>query len=299
MICNICPRKCNIDRSSHKGFCSEYERISIARAALHFYEEPSISGKEGSGAVFFSGCNLKCVFCQNSDISTGRIGKEVSVERLSDIFIELMEQGANNINLVTPSHYIYPIKEALIIAKNKGLDIPVVYNTSAYELPETLAVLEGLVDIYLPDFKYMDNTLAKNYSGVTDYSYHAKRAIAEMFRQTGPNVFDERGMMKKGIIVRHLLLPLGVKNAKQVVSYIHETYGDDVYLSIMNQYTPVGSDSLKKAGEKYPELLRKVTKREYDRLLDYVFSLNIVNAYFQEGETAEESFIPAFDYTGV
>ncbi len=299
MICNICPRKCNIDRRSHKGFCSEYEYITIARAALHFYEEPCISGMEGSGAVFFCGCNLKCVFCQNADISTGRSGKEVSVERLSDIFLELRDQGANNINLVTPSHFVYPIKEALILAKNKGLDIPIVYNTSAYELPETLSVLDGLVDIYLPDFKYMDDTLAKNYSGVADYSFHAKRAIAEMFRQTGPNEFDERGMMKKGIIVRHLLLPLGVKNAKQVVSYIHETYGDDVYLSIMNQYTPVNSDSLKKAGEKYPELLRKVTKREYDRLLDYVFSLNIVNAYFQEGKTAEESFIPAFDYTGI
>ena len=298
--CSLCPRKCNIDRTVHKGFCGETDRVRLARAALHFFEEPSISGTVGSGAVFFSGCNLKCVFCQNINISRGNTGKEVSIERLSDIFIELQEQNAANINLVTPSHYVLQIKQALLSAKEKGLRIPVVYKSSAYELPETLALLEGLVDIYLPDLKYSDDSMAVKYSDAPGYSDHAKKAIAEMFRQTGPNRFDENGMMTKGVIVRHLLMPLGVNNAKAAVSYLYETYGDDIYISLMNQYTPMeDSEILKTAGEKYPELMRKVTKREYERLLDYVLSLGIKNAYFQEGKTASESFIPDFDLTGV
>ena len=271
----------------------------LARAALHFYEEPSISGKEGSGAVFFSGCNLKCVFCQNEKISRGLIGKEVSVEKLADIFLSLESQGANNINLVTPSHFIPQIKEALILAKEKGLSVPIVYNSSAYELPETLKMLEGLVDVYLPDFKYFDEDMALNYSKAANYPEVAKAAIAEMYRQVGEPLFDSRKIMKKGVIVRHLLLPGGVKNAKNVVSYLHETFGDSIYISLMNQYTPLDTASLKEAGEQYPALLRKVTKREYERLLDYVLSLDIKNAYFQEGDTALESFIPEFDYTGV
>ncbi|MBO4775814.1 MAG: radical SAM protein [Lachnospiraceae bacterium] len=298
-ICDLCPRQCNTDRSLRPGFCNESEKIMLARAALHFFEEPSISGTEGSGAVFFCGCNLKCVFCQNEKISRGLIGKEVSVEELADIFLNLESQGANNINLVTPSHYVYQIKDALIRAKEKGLSIPIVYNSSAYELPETLRLLEGLIDIYLPDFKYMDEELAVNYSNAPGYPEIAKKAIEEMVRQVGAPVFDERGMMKKGVIVRHLLLPAGVKNAKSVVSYLNETYHDSIYISLMNQYTPMDTPSLKKAGEKYPDLLRKVTKREYERLLDFVLSLNIENAYFQEGDTASESFIPDFDYTGL
>ena len=297
--CTLCPRKCNIDRSVKKGFCGVGKKVMLARAALHFYEEPSISGTAGSGAVFFCGCNLKCVFCQNEKISRGLIGKEVSIERLSDIFLELQSQGANNINLVTPSHYVMEIKEALILSREKGLNIPIVYNTSAYENVDTLRMLDGLIDIYLPDLKYMDDSLAVKYSGAPDYSGIAKDAIAEMYRQVGANEFDENGLMKKGVIVRHLLLPLGVNNAKEVVSYLYETYGDSIYISLMNQYTPMESETLKKAGEKYPELLRKVTKREYERLLDFVLSLNIKNAYFQEGETASESFIPDFDYTGI
>ena len=297
--CTLCPRKCNIDRSVKKGFCSVGKKVMLARAALHFYEEPSISGTAGSGAVFFCGCNLKCVFCQNEKISRGLIGKEVSIERLSDIFLELQSQGANNINLVTPSHYVIEIKEALILSKEKGLNIPIVYNTSAYENVDTLRMLDGLIDIYLPDLKYMDDSLAIKYSGAPDYSGIAKDAIAEMYRQVGANEFDENCLMKKGVIVRHLLLPLGVNNAKEVVSYLYETYGDSIYISLMNQYTPMENETLKKAGEKYPELLRKVTKREYERLLDFVLSLNIKNAYFQEGETASESFIPDFDYTGI
>ncbi len=298
-ICDLCPRQCNTDRSLRPGFCNESEKIMLARAALHFFEEPSISGTEGSGAVFFCGCNLKCVFCQNEKISRGLIGKEVSVEELADIFLNLESQGANNINLVTPSHYVYQIKDALIRAKEKGLSIPIVYNSSAYELPETLRLLEGLIDIYLPDFKYMDEELAVKYSNAPGYPDIAKKAIEEMARQVGEPVFDERGMMKKGVIVRHLLLPAGVKNAKSVVSYLNETYHDSIYISLMNQYTPMDTPSLKKAGKKYPDLLRKVTKREYERLLDFVLSLNIENAYFQEGDTASESFIPDFDYTGL
>ena len=298
-ICDLCPRQCNTDRSLRPGFCNESEKIMLARAALHFFEEPSISGTEGSGAVFFCGCNLKCVFCQNEKISRGLIGKEVSVEELADIFLNLESQGANNINLVTPSHYVYQIKDALIRAKEKGLSIPIVYNSSAYELPETLRLLEGLIDIYLPDFKYMDEELAVKYSNAPGYPEIAKKAIEEMVRQVGAPIFDERGMMKKGVIVRHLLLPAGVKNAKSVVSYLNETYHDSIYISLMNQYTPMDTPSLKKAGEKYPDLLRKVTKREYERLLDFVLSLNIENAYFQEGDTASESFIPDFDYTGL
>ena len=298
-FCNLCPRKCNIDRSVNKGFCNEPETLILARAALHFFEEPSISGKEGSGAVFFCGCNLKCVFCQNEKISRGLIGKEVSIEHLSDIFINLQNEGANNINLVTPSHFVPSIKKALILAKEKGLTLPIVYNSSGYELAETLKELEGLIDIYLPDFKYFDNKKAVDYSFAPDYPDIAKKAIAEMFRQVGENQFDEKGLMKKGVIVRHLLLPLGVNNAKDVVKYLYETYGDKIYISLMNQYTPMDSPSLKKAGEKYPELLRKVTKREYDRLLDFVLSLGVKNAYFQEGDTVGESFIPDFDYSGI
>ena len=298
--CNLCPRLCNIDRSEHKGFCGEGEKVMLARAALHFYEEPPISGEKGSGAVFFCGCNLKCVFCQNEKISRGLIGKEVSIERLSDIFLSLQSQGANNINLVTPSHYVYQIREALILAKKNGLTIPIVYNSSAYELPETLRTLDGLIDIYLPDFKYFDEAMAINYSNAPHYRETAQKAIAEMFRQVGEPVFDDKGLMKKGVIVRHLLLPLGVKNAKDVVKYLYETYEDKIYISLMNQYTPMeNSNALKKAGEKKPELLRKVTKREYEKLLDYVLSLGIKNAYFQEGDTASDSFIPDFDLTGV
>ena len=275
---------------------------------MHYYEEPCISGTAGSGAVFFCGCNLKCVFCQNAKISQGGIssdsdisvkGKEVSIEKLARIFLALQKEGANNINLVTPSHYVLQIKEALSIAKGDGLTIPVVYNTSSYELPETLRLLEGLVDVYLPDLKYSDDSLAVKYSNAPSYFEVAKKAIDEMYRQVGECVFDENGLIKKGVIVRHLLLPLGVNNAKGVVSYLNEKYSDKIYISLMNQYTPIDSPVLKKAGEKYPELLRKVTKREYERLLDFVLSLNIKNAYIQEGETASESFIPDFDYTGI
>lgn len=298
--CNLCPRLCNADRIEHIGFCRETQTVRLARAALHFYEEPPISGSRGSGAVFFSGCNLKCVFCQNEKIARSDVGKEVSIERLSEIFIELQHKGAHNINLVTPSHFVPEIREALILAKEKGLTLPIVYNSSAYELPSTLRLLDGLVDIYLPDCKYSDNEKAIKYSAAPDYFEIAQSAVAEMFRQVGEPEFDDDGLMKKGVIVRHLLLPLGVNNAKGVVDYLHTTYGESIYLSLMNQYTPMNeSVALNKAAKTCPELFRKVTKREYERLLDYVLSLNIKNAFFQEGDTASDSFIPDFDYSGV
>lgn len=299
-FCSICPRQCNIDRQLNKGFCGESDTVRLARAALHFYEEPPISGNNGSGAIFFSGCNLKCVFCQNESIANNNTGIEVSIDKLADIMLDLQSQNAHNINLVTPSHYIYQIKKALILAKEKGLTIPIVYNSSGYELASSIRELDGLVDIYLPDFKYMDDELAVKYSKAPDYSKFAKETIAEMFRQTGSPSFNDNGLMTKGVIVRHLLLPLAVNNAKNVISYLHDTYEDNIYISIMNQYTPMtDTPSMKSVATLYPELFRKVTKREYNRLLDFVLSLNITNAFFQEGETASDSFIPDFDYTGI
>ncbi len=260
----------------------------ISRAALHFWEEPCLSGKEGSGTVFFSGCNLKCVYCQNKDISRAAVGHEVSREELAKEFLKLQDMGANNINLVTPSHYYLQIKESLLLVKDE-LKIPVVANTSSYDDEEVLKSMEGLIDIYLADFKYISPELAGKYSKAPDYPEVAKKAIEEMFRQVGGPEFDERGMMKKGIIVRILLLPGHVKEAKECVRYIWETYGDSVYLSLMNQYTPF------RIPEEYKELDRKCTKREYDRLVDFAIGLGITNAFVQEGDTASESFIPPFE----
>ena len=293
--CTICPRDCRADRENgRRGFCGVAgNNIKCARAALHLWEEPCISGNTGSGAVFFSGCPLRCVYCQNRDIAGADRGLEITEARLAEIFLELAQQGAANINLVTPTHYTREILRAVIRAREQGLTLPMVYNCSGYEKVSTLKMLEGIVDIYLTDFKYMDTEAAKAYSHAPDYPEVAKAALAEMVRQTGAAVFDEAGMMKRGVIVRHLLLPNHLKNAKGVVKYVYETYGDRVYLSLMNQYTPLPGM------EAYPELNRRVTKREYDRLLDYALSLGVENAFIQEGETAKESFIPAFDCRGV
>lgn len=295
MDCVLCPRNCGTDRKSgKKGYCGESDTLRIARAALHFWEEPVISGENGSGAVFFTGCNLKCIFCQNAEIAASRVGKEVSVSRLAEIFAELQAKGANNINLVTASHYVPQVAEALREAKDKGLSIPVVYNTSSYEKPETLRMLEGLVDIYLPDFKYMDAKLARDYSGAENYPEIVKEAVAEMYRQVGTPEFDsDTGLMKRGVIVRHLVMPGGVKNAKAVIDYLWETYGNHIYISLMNQYTPM------RKFEAFPELNRKVTKREYERVVAYAIDKGIENAFIQEGDTAKESFIPSFDGEGV
>ena len=292
--CSICPRECKVNREDgNKGYCKESAELYVSRAALHMWEEPCISGEEGSGAVFFSGCAMGCVFCQNHQISDGKVGKLISIERLSEIFLELQQQGANNINLVTPSHYVVQVIKALKLAKAKGLTLPIVYNTSGYEKKETIESLEGYVDIYLPDFKYMDDALATRYSKANGYSAYAKEAIAEMVRQTGPAQFDERGIMTKGVIVRHLALPGAEEDSKAIIKYLYETFGDTIYISIMNQFTPL------EGVKEYPELNRTITEEEYDALVEYAIDLGVENGFIQEGETAKESFIPAFDYEGV
>ena len=292
--CHLCPRNCGVDRlAGQKGFCGVDAGIMVARAALHMWEEPCISGKEGSGAVFFSGCSLGCAFCQNRTISKGQSGKVITVEHLAELFLELQGQKANNINLVTAGHFLPQVRDALILAKEQGLTIPVVYNSSGYEKAEMLRYLEGLVDIYLPDLKYLEADLAGKYSHAKDYPEVAMKALEEMVRQVGMPEFDERGMMKKGVIVRHLLLPGHVRNSKKVLEYLYGTYDDQIYISLMSQYTPMP------AMKDDPQLSRKVTDREYDRLLDHAISLGVTNCFIQEGETAKESFIPEFNGEGI
>ena len=294
--CFLCPRECQIDRTAMAGACRVKAEMKVARAALHMWEEPCISGERGSGAVFFSGCNLGCVFCQNRAISGGESGKEISVDRLVEIFFELESQGANNINLVTPDHYIPSVCAAVEKALNLGFGLPFVYNCSGYEKPETLKLLDGCIDVYLPDFKYWNSETAQRYCNAPDYPVRVKAAIAEMVRQTGHCVFNEKGIIQKGVIVRHLLLPQHVGEAKRIVGYLYETYKDDIYISLMNQYTPVAdADTYARC----PELQRRVTKREYEKLVQYALDIGVVNAYVQEGETARESFIPEFDLVGV
>lgn len=295
-VCELCPRRCGADRENGiKGFCGETAEIRVARAALHMWEEPCISGEQGSGTVFFTGCTLRCVFCQNHVISDGKVGKIISVRRLADMFHELNEKGANNINLVTPGHFAPQIIRALDLAKNEGMMLPVVWNSGGYERQEMLKMLEGYVDVYLPDFKYLNPLHAKKYSMAENYPDVAKAAVAEMVRQAGEPEFNERGIMTKGVIVRHLLLPGCLADAKRIVEYLYQTYGNRIYLSLMNQYTPV--ESLDR--ERYPELARKVPDHAYERLVDYAISLGVSQAYIQEGETAKESFIPPFTLEGV
>ena len=293
--CRLCPRECGVDRSEgKKGYCGASNELKVARAALHMWEEPCISGEAGSGAVFFSGCPMRCRFCQNYSIAAARKGKVISIERLAQIFLELQEKGAANINLVTPTHYTLHIIKALDLAKENGLRIPVVYNTSGYEKTETLKLLRGYIDIYLPDFKYMDGLLAAAYSNAPDYPEYAKRALEEMVGQTGPLKLDEEtGMARSGVIVRHLVLPGHVRNSKAVIQYLYETYGDQIYISIMNQYTPMPQVTKDKL------LGRKVTRRDYEKVIDYALELGVENGFFQEGDVAEESFIPEFDSEGV
>ena len=298
--CTLCPRACHADRTEgQKGRCHVDAQIRVARAALHMWEEPCLSGRSGSGAVFFSGCALGCIFCQNREIASGKAGLVISEARLAEIFLELQEKGANNINLVTAGHYVPQVVRALACAKSQGLRIPIVYNSSGYEKAETLRQLEGLIDIYLPDLKYLTPELAAAYSHAPDYPQYAMEAIAEMVRQQPQAEFmpedrtEASPIMRCGVIVRHLLLPGHVREAKKVVSYLHETYGDQIYISMMNQYTPMS--------EKFadPNLNRRVTKREYERLLDYAAEIGVENGFYQEGATADESFIPEFDYEGV
>lgn len=292
--CLLCPRKCGINRrTGQTGVCGVSSEIKVARAALHYWEEPCISGKRGSGAVFFSGCSLHCVFCQNREISDGKEGKVISKERLSDIFMELADKGANNINLVTPGQYIPDIVWAVNDAKSRGMKLPIIYNTSGYENVTELKLLEGIVDVYLPDFKYMDSTLSAMYSRAKDYPSVAKQALSEMVRQQPDVVIDDAtGLIQKGVIVRQLLLPGHVNDAKAVLKYLYDTYHDHVYISMMSQFTPI-------ALKDYPEINRTVTKREYERLVNYALEIGITNAFIQDGDVAKDSFIPAFDCEGV
>ena len=289
--CRLCARNCGVNRAVSTGFCKATDEMYIARAALHYWEEPPISGTNGSGTIFFSGCSLSCVFCQNRDISRGRMGKTVEINRLADIMMELQGKGAHNINLVTPTHFVPSIAESIKIARDKGLSIPIVYNTGSYDNLSTLKMLEGLVDLYLPDLKYFTSKTAAALSSAADYPTLARDAIDEMFRQVGEPSFDEQGMMTRGVIVRILLLPGHVAEAKLSLKYLMDTYGDKIYVSLMNQYTPMN-------GMK-PPLDRRVTREEYYQLTDYAERLGLVNGFTQEFGTAEESFIPPFDNTGV
>lgn len=294
--CTLCPRNCHANRCAGQyGFCKSGDQIRAARAALHYWEEPCICGEDGSGTVFFSGCTLGCVYCQNHSIADSTVGKEISTERLAEIFLELQEQKARNINLVTASHFVPQTVSALKKAKEWGLKIPVVYNTGGYEKTGTLRLLEGLVDIYLPDLKYLDPAAARQYSFAPDYPEVAKKALAEMVRQTGEPVFADAGeeQMIRGVIVRHLVLPGRTEDAKRVIRYLYETYGNRIYISILNQYTPMAGM------EVYGELDRRVTAEEYDAVVDYALEIGVENGFIQEGETASESFIPEFDITGI
>ena len=334
--CSLCPRKCHVNRlTGETGYCGQTSQITAARAALHMWEEPCISGTCGSGAVFFSGCNMGCVFCQNYSIAHSAVQMPVSSGRLSDIFLELQEQKACNINLVTPTHFVPQIAEAIETARNHGLVIPVVYNTSGYEEVSTLRLLDGLVDIYLPDCKYCSSALSLRYSNAPDYFEVCGQAIREMIRQTGAPLFyppsvhpaaflstdsdrlmcaasyndyvetlsasdtveeseDYSGpLMKKGVIVRHLVLPGQTADSRNVIRYLCETFGKDIYISIMNQYTPMPHSA------EYPELTQKVTAKEYDALIDDALDFGLENGFIQGADTAAESFIPAFDFAGL
>ncbi len=296
--CTLCPRNCHVNRLLGKrGFCGQDAGIVAARAALHPWEEPCLSGTNGSGTVFFCGCNLQCVFCQNRDIAASKmdgVGKRITSDRLAQIFLELMEKGAHNINLVTPTHLIPQIHDAILIAKSRGLTLPIVYNSGGYESPEALRMLDGLVDIYLPDFKYVSSELSARYSHAADYFPRACAALEEMFRQVGKPVFSPgTGLLLRGMVVRHLLLPGQAKDSKKALRYLHNTYGNDILYSILNQYTPMPQVAC------LPELARKVTEEEYQRVLQFAIDIGIENGFRQEGEAASESFIPRFDNEGI
>lgn len=286
--CNLCPRNCGVNRYESLGFCKASDKVKVAYYSLHQWEEPVISGINGSGTVFFSNCNLKCIFCQNKKISTLGYGKEISNERLKEIFLELQAKGAHNINLVTPTHYVPQIVEVLKEAKTAGLNIPIVYNTSSYENVSTIMLLEGIVDVYLADLKYFDDSLGCKYSKCENYFEVAKAAIEAMYEQVGKfEIVDD--LMVKGVIVRVLVLPGHADDSKNLIKYLHETYGNNIIISIMNQYTPV------EVIDKYPNLNRKVSDEEYENVTNFAVELGVEMAFIQEGETQDTSFIPDFD----
>ena len=289
-LCNLCPRECGTDRESRTGVCGEGTFPKIARAGVHMWEEPCISGEKGSGTVFFSGCSLKCAYCQNYPISIGGYGKEITVNRLREIFLELCNKGVHNINLVNPTHFVPAIAEAL----EQPLPVPVVYNSSGYEKAETLKILEGKIQIYLPDMKYSDSTVAKRYSKAENYPSAAKEAIREMYRQTGPYQMGEDGILKSGVIVRHLILPGNLRNTYGVIDWFAETFQPgQVLFSLMSQYIPSGK------AEDFPEINRKITAREYRKAQDHLFASGIEDGFVQSRKSAEESFVPVWDLEGV
>lgn len=292
--CSLCPRMCGTDRAAgQKGFCGGGNLVRVARAALHYWEEPCISGESGSGTVFFSGCTMRCVFCQNKEISRGEAGKEITVDRLAEIYLELAAKGANNINLVTPMHYAPQITAALDIARKNGLTLPIVWNTGGWERRESVAAVRDYADIWLSDFKYFDSSLGESLSKAPNYFSVAAAALDQMVKQTCEPVFDQNGIMRRGVIVRHLMLPGHLDDTKNVLRFLYENYGDSIWISIMNQYTPMCSDP------RFPELSRTVSDEEYNEAIDFACELGIENAFVQEGGTVGESFIPPFDLSGV
>ena len=288
--CMLCPRNCGINRNNGEvGFCKANNQIKIAKAYLHMWEEPPITGKKGSGTIFFSNCNLRCLFCQNYFISEEGNGVVIDIKRFADICLDLQKKGAANINLVTPTHYLPLIIEGLKLAKNMGLKIPIFYNSSGYEKQETIKLLDGIIDVYLPDFKYYSNKYAIKYSGCKDYFKYASESLNEMVRQKPKCIFDKHGNIISGVIVRHLLIPEMEEDSKKILKYLHDNYKDNIYISIMNQYTPVRTC-------KYVELNKKVDDKTYDEIIDYAWNIGIRNAFIQDGETQSESFIPKWDF---
>ena len=292
--CSLCTWNCKVNRLEGKlGVCKANDTVKLARAELHLWEEPPISCGKGSGAVFFSHCNLKCVFCQNHEISQEFKGKAVSIERLSDIFIELQEKGANNINLVTPTHYVPQIKEAIEIARNKGLNLPILYNTNGYDSLETIKSLEGYIDVYLPDFKYFNDKYAFKYSKIKNYKENVLPVLKEMVNQTGEPKFDSEGRIQKGVIIRHLMLPGLLFDSKKVIDTIYNTFGNKVYISIMNQYIPMNKASL------YPEINKTLNPKHYDSLVNYAADIGITNGFIQDEGSNNSSYVPSFEMQGV
>lgn len=288
--CTICPHNCKINRTKNPGRCKSTDKIKIALYSIHNFEEPCISGEKGSGTIFFSNCNMNCVFCQNYEISQFGRGKEITIEELANVMIKQQERNVQNINLVTPTSYALHIVEAIKIARKKGLEIPIVYNTNGYESVETLKLLEGYVDIYLPDLKYYYDDLAKKYSKVDNYFEIATKAIQEMYRQVGTPVLDENGVMKKGLMIRHLILPNEVQNSKKVLKWIKENIDSNVYVSIMAQYFQTYK------AKEIPEIARKITKEEYEKVENYLYGLDLENGYIQELGEHEEEYVPTWEY---
>ena len=288
--CEICPHNCKVNRIEGKmGRCKCNNKVKLALASVHHFEEPCISGKNGSGTVFFSGCNLNCKFCQNYEISQLGKGVEISIDELADIFIKQQSKGVHNINLITPTMYVYQIMEAIKIARKNGLNIPIIYNSNGYENVQTIKDLEGYIDVYLPDLKYYDNEIGLKYSGIKNYFQYASKAILEMYNQVGSPKFDENGIITSGVMIRHLVLPNNIENSKNVLRWIKENINEDVYINIMAQYFPTYK------AKDIKELNRKLTKEEYEEIENFVYELDIKNGYMQELGEHEEEYVPDFN----